>query len=291
MIRKAVFAGSFYPGDKKELENMIDGFLASARKNLKARQCPPSATADFQRRTFCRGLIAPHAGYVYSGQTQAYSYSALIPERVVILGVNHTGSGGPISLFGDGAWVVPNGTAECDVEFARTLAGKIPSLAADVSSHMREHSIEVQIPFLLRRNPRVKIVPISMYDYSVDTARALGKALAETVKIFPGTLIAASSDFTHCGPGYGQLPPKGMSAADWAKKQDALAEKKILALDAAGLFETVHDNGISMCGLGPVMALIFALQGSSAEKLYYDTSSSVSGDYLSAVGYASYAFR
>ncbi len=298
MMRNPVFAGSFYPGGKKELLKMIDGFLADAGKNVAAKKCPPSvrrgalsATADILRRTFCRGVIAPHAGYVYSGLTQAYSYSAVIPERVVILGVNHTGAGGPLSLFGEGSWIVPNGKAVCDSEFAEALCGNMPSLKTDVFSHMREHSIEVQIPFLLRRNPGVKIVPVSMYDYSLESTRALGKALSETIEIFPDTLIAATSDFTHCGPGYGQLPPEGMAAADWARKQDALAEKKILAMDAEGLFKTVHDNGISMCGLGPVTALMFALPGASPEKLYYDTSSSVSGDEFSAVGYAAYAFR
>jgi len=284
MIRNPVFAGSFYPGAKKELLQMIDGFLASAEKKIKEKKCPP-------RRTFCRGVIAPHAGYVYSGQTQAYSYSVVIPERVVILGVNHTAGGGPLSLFGEGSWILPNGRAECDNEFTEELSKNMPSLTTDIFSHIREHSIEVQIPFLLRRNPQVKIVPVSMYDYSVESARALGKALSETIKFFPDTLIAATSDFTHCGSGYGQLPPEGMPASEWAKKQDAFAEKKILAMDAEGLFKTVHEKEISMCGLGPVMALMFALPGASAAKLFYDTSSSVSGDELSAVGYASYAFR
>ncbi|PIV18935.1 MAG: AmmeMemoRadiSam system protein B [Elusimicrobia bacterium CG_4_10_14_3_um_filter_49_12_50_7] len=277
VIRNAAFAGSFYPGEKQGLENMIDGFLSVVPKNLKGGKC--------------RGLIVPHAGYVYSGQTQAYAYSALIPERVVLLGVNHSGSGGPLSLFGEGAWLVPNGRVECDDEFSEALAAKMPSLQTDASSHIREHSIEVQIPFLLRRNPLVKIVPISIYDYSVESAAELGKALSGTLKEFPGTLITASSDFTHCGQGYGQLPARGLSAAAWAEKQDALAEAKILSMDAEGLFETVRDNTISMCGLGPVMALIFALQDSSPEKLYYDTSSSVSGDEFSAVGYAAYALR
>ncbi|MEA2081245.1 MAG: AmmeMemoRadiSam system protein B [Elusimicrobiota bacterium] len=277
MIRKAVFAGSFYPGEKKELLRMIDGFLDEASKNVKEKKC--------------RGVIVPHAGYVYSGQAQAYSYSAVIPERVVVLGVNHTGGGGPLSLFGQGSWIVPNGRADCDGEFAEELSKNMPSLTTDIFSHIREHSIEVQIPFLLRRNPGVKIVPVSMYDYSVDSARALGKALSETIKLFPDTLIVASSDFTHCGPGYGQMPPSGMPAAKWAEKQDAIAEKKILAMDAEGLFKTVHESKISMCGLGPVMSLMFALAGSAPEKLFYDTSSSVSGDELSAVGYASYVFR
>ncbi|MBA3065533.1 AmmeMemoRadiSam system protein B [bacterium] len=277
MIRNPAFAGSFYPGEEKELLKMIDNFLAKAGKNIKAKKC--------------RGVIVPHAGYVYSGLTQAYAYSAPIPERVIILGVNHAGAGSALSLFGGGTWIVPNGCAECDAEFAKELSKNMPSLKTDVVSHMREHSIEVQLPFLLRRNSDVKITPISMYDYSVESARALGAALAKTIEVFPGALIVASSDFTHCGPGYGQMPPSGMNAAGWAEKQDALAEKKILAMDTEGLFKTVHDNGISMCGLGPVMALMFALRGASPEKLYYNTSSSVSGDDLAAVGYAAYAFR
>lgn len=256
---------------------MIDAFLGDSGEELRDRKC--------------RGLISPHAGYVYSGQAQAYSYSALIPERVVILGVNHSGTGGPLALFGEGKWRTPLGEAVCDNDFARELAARMPFLATDVSAHIREHSIEVQIPFLQRRNPQVRIVPLAMYDYSIEAAEVLGKALSETIELFPGTIIAASSDFTHCGPGYGQLPPRGITAPDWAEKQDKLAEKKILAMDSRGLFETVHENRISMCGLGPVMALLFALAGAEPEKLYYDTSSSVSGDELSAVGYASYAFR
>jgi len=262
MIREPVVAGQFYPGEEKELNTIIDEFLSRAFKKVKTEKY--------------RGIIVPHAGYVYSGQAQAFSYTSEIPARAVILGVNHRGIGEPTALFGEGEWAVPNGKLKCDEEFGGMLLKEMPSLKVDPLAHSQEHSIEVQVPFLIRRNPGVLITPVSMYDYSVENARALGAAIAEVLKKLPETVIIASSDFTHYEP------------VETAGKQDALAEEKILAMDPEGLNDTVQNNHITLCGLGPIMTLLFALQGGRVKKIFYDTSATASGDSSSVVGYASY---
>jgi len=262
MIREPVVAGMFYPGEEKELNTMIDGFLSRAFEKVTSEKY--------------RGIIAPHAGYVYSGQAQAFSYTSEIPARAVIFGVNHRGLGEPTALFGEGEWAVPNGKLKCDDEVGEMLLKEMPSLKIDPLAHSQEHSIEVQVPFLIRRNSGVLITPVSMYDYSVETARALGAAIAEVLKKFPETIIIASSDFTHYEP------------VKIAGKQDSLAGEKILAMDPDGLHGTVKNNRITLCGLGPIMALLFALRGGRAKKIFYDTSATASGDSSSVVGYASY---
>ncbi|MFH1352281.1 MAG: AmmeMemoRadiSam system protein B [bacterium] len=265
MIRKPVVTGLFYPGEKEELNTMIDGFLSRAFKKVKSEKY--------------RGIIAPHAGYVYSGQAQAFSYTAAIPARAVILGVNHRGLGEQVALFGKGEWAVPNGQLKCDDEVGEMLLTEMPSLRIDPRAHSQEHSIEVQVPFLIRRNPAVLITPVSMYDYSVETARTLGAAIAEVLKKFPETIIIASSDFTHYEP------------AETAGKQDSLAGEKILAMDPDGLHGAVKNNSITLCGLGPIMTLLFAIPGGKAKKIFYDTSATASGDSSSVVGYASYGIK
>ncbi len=265
MIRRPVVAGLFYPGEEEELNAMIDGFLSRAFKKVKPEKY--------------RGIIAPHAGYVYSGRPQAFSYTAEIPERAVILGVNHRGIGEPTALFGKGEWAVPNGQLKCDDEVGEMLLKEMPSLMIDPRAHSQEHSIEVQLPFLIRRNSGVLITPVSMYDYSIETARTLGAAIANVLKKFPETIVIASSDFTHYEP------------AETAEKQDSLAGEKILAMDPEGLNDTVQDNHITLCGLGPIMTLLFAMPGGKAKKIFYDTSATASGDSSSVVGYASYGIK
>jgi len=265
MTREPAVAGMFYPDDKRELNGMIDGFMKRAEE-----ECPPERY---------RGIIAPHAGYVYSGQTQAFSFTAEIPERVVILGVNHRGAGRPVALFGKGYWNVPNGILKCDGEISAVLKDKISTAGYDPAAHSGEHSIEVQLPFLIRKNPQALITPVLIYDYSPETAAQIGAALAEALKKYPQTLIIASSDFTH----YESRKP--------AARQDNLASEKILAMDAEGLYKVVREKNISMCGLGPVMAMLFALRPGEVKRLFYDTSGTASGDYSSVVGYAAFAVK
>ena len=244
----------FYPADKDELNEMVDYFIEEAEKNA-------------GRKKF-RGIIAPHAGYIFSGRTQGYSYCTEIPSRAVILGVNHHATGAPVALFGPGSWTVPNGELVCDEEIAEIIL-KNASAQIDPAAHLEEHSIEVQLPFLIRKNPDIRITPISIYDYRLDVMRHLGEAIA---------IIVASTDFTHYEP------------LREAERKDALAGEKILASDPEGLVSVVGENNITMCGLGPVLALIFALPSSRAEKLFYETSAAASGDSSSVVGYASYGF-
>jgi AmmeMemoRadiSam system protein B len=166
-----------------------------------------------------------------------------------------------------------------------------PPVEDDVSAHRHEHSIEVQLPFLQHLSPRVRFVPICMAFQEFELAAEVGDILAAALK-GRDALVIASSDFSHVGINYNQMPPRGLTAPAFAKEQDAKALEKILALDPKGLQERVAMDDISMCGYGPVTAMLVAakkLGAREAKLLKYGSSSDVSGDRDMAVGYGAVA--
>jgi AmmeMemoRadiSam system protein B len=238
------------------------------------------------------GLVVPHAGYAYSGPIAAHSYAALAedgwPSSVVILGPNHHGAGAPLALMDQG-WQTPLGTVPVDEK----LHGRLlrPPLEDDVRAHRDEHSIEVQLPFLQQMNASPRFVPLCMAFQEYDLASEVGGLVADAAK-GEDVLLVASSDFTHVGPQYNQLPTRGLTAPAFAKEQDAKAIEKILALDAKGFAAKVTQAEISMCGYGPVTAMLVAskqLGAKAATLLKYATSSDVSRDSHMAVGYGAIA--
>ncbi|MCD6423423.1 MAG: AmmeMemoRadiSam system protein B [Elusimicrobia bacterium] len=265
MIREPAVSGMFYPSDREKLNEMVDYFIENALSKVEEKKY--------------RGIIVPHAGYIFSGRTQGFSYTAEIPERAIIFGVNHHAQGAPVSLFGEGKWRVPNGILDCDSEIYKVLMKESDVFALDPHAHLEEHSIEVQLPFLIRRNPQVLITPISIYDYRIDVAREIGKAVSKILFRFPNTILIASSDFSHYVPD------------EVARKKDHIAIAKILESDAEGLWEVVEGHNITMCGLGPVGALLFSLGKAKASELFYETSATASQDYSNVVGYASIVFE
>jgi len=262
LVRKPSQAGRFYPAEIKQLNEMLGCFIKTAESKKKAL-----------------GVVSPHAGYVYSGKVAGLTLSSIqIPDRIIILGPNHTGYGADTSIMNTGAWSMPQGSVPVDEELSNKLlinGSKI--LRADVNAHSHEHSIEVQLPFLQYLNKNIRIVPICMRDYSLATCRELGRAIYETIKDIEGALIVASSDMTHYEP------------QEYAEIQDRKAIKKIIALDPDGLLYLVEKENISMCGAGPVAAMLFAVKLLGAKKselILYNTSGEASGDYSSVVGYA-----
>ena len=182
MIRRAKFAGSFYPATAYEIIEFIESnFSKNAQKHNAI------------------SIMVPHAGYIFSGKTAISVYSSInIPEKVVIIGPNHTGVGSPLSIMTEGFWKTPLGDVSIDEELARNILSNSKYLKADENAHINEHSIEVQIPLLLYFNRNFKLVPIVMGNYSLaavmDLASAVSKANSKE------TLVIASSDMSHYVP-------------------------------------------------------------------------------------------
>jgi AmmeMemoRadiSam system protein B len=259
MFREPAVAGRFYPGDPARLQAELDGFLRAGGERLPAR-----------------GLVAPHAGYMYSGAIAGEVYRRIaIPPRVIILGPNHTGLGAPVSLWPGGTWRMPLGEVPIDDALTDALT-YAPGVEIDDQAHLHEHSLEVQVPFLQRCRPDVTLTALCLGPLSFHACEALGKALGKAAAD-AGALIVASSDMSHYVP-----------AAEAATK-DRLAIDRILALDPAGLHEVVRRQRISMCGFVPATVMLVAARemgATGAELVRYGHSGEVTGDEDQVVGYA-----
>ena len=280
-MRYPAVAGGFYERSRDALVRQI--------KECYTHPLGPGRVPDVRRgERRLVGLVVPHAGYMYSGPVAAHSYAALAadgwPRSFVILGPNHHGQGAPLALTKHD-WQTPLGSATVDVDLYAALSK--PPLEEDILAHRDEHSIEVQLPFLQSLHEAVSFVPICMAFQEYEVAAEVGELVADAVKGRDVVLIA-SSDFTHVGSQYLQLPPRGMSAPEFAKEQDSKAIEMILAFDAKRFAAKVAQAEISMCGYGPVAAMLTAAKRLGADRvklLKYATSSDVSRDSHMAVGY------
>ena len=262
MIRYPVVAGQFYPDRKNALLQTLDSFLSKPAQKIEAIVA-----------------VSPHAGYVYSGAVAGRVLSAVnIPDTVVLLGPNHSGLGASQAIMSDGEWVTPLGSVPINAELAASIIQKTPGLTEDSQAHSREHSLEVQLPFLKRLNSDVAIVPICQSYCDFKTCEAIGRGVARAIAGFDGpVLMVASTDMTH------------YESADSAKMKDDMAIKHILDLDAEGLLSTVRNNAISMCGVIPTTTALVAakdLGATRAEVIAYANSGDVNKDYSQVVGYA-----
>lgn len=262
MIRKPVVAGSFYPASPSKLEEMIAGMVD-----------------DSAPREEVVGLICPHAGYIYSGPVAGAAVSRIrFTDTFIIMGPNHTGLGKPFSIMTCGTWETPLGNVEIDAELAQKLVGNSSYLEEDVNAHLREHSVEVQIPFLQHFKKDVRIVPMVLSHASGSIYKEIGLEIAEVLNgLERDVIILASSDMTHYEP------------EEQAKRKDNAAIEAILRLDEDELLERIAEQNITMCGYAPVVALISAakaMEARRAELVRYQTSGEASGDYSSVVGYA-----
>ncbi len=274
-VRRPWVAGSFYPGDPEGLRRSIEECF---RHRLGPGALPGRGVGH--RRI--AALISPHAGYIYSGPAAAHGYYQLAldgkPSTFIILGPNHTGLGSPVAMMSEGAWETPLGVVEIDGELAQAIFKASDIIDIDEIAHLREHSIEVQLPFLqYLYGSEFRFVPICMGLQDLETSRAVGRAIAEASR-GRDVVIIASTDFSHYEP------------QSRAERNDRRVIEAILNLDEEEVQRTVRRYGVSMCGYGPVSAAITAakeLGASSAELLAYHTSGDVTGDYSAVVGYAS----
>jgi MEMO1 family protein len=264
MIRPPAVAGRFYPSDPRELSSQI-------------QECTRAATGA-EKISACACLV-PHAGYMYSGHVAGAVYASLeIPRRSILLGPRHFPRGEPLAILTEGSWRTPLGDAEIDAELAAKVALACPRLRDDAVAHATEHSLEVQIPFLQQLAPAFRFVPVVLGTDRYAALEELGHAVAQVIRAQTDpVLVIASSDMNHYEP----------DAVTRVKDRRAI--DKILALDARGLFDTVRQEGISMCGFAAATAMLVAardLGSREARLVRYATSGDITGDREEVVGYA-----
>jgi MEMO1 family protein len=263
MIRPPAVAGRFYPSDPRKLARQVDDFIGGAAAIGRARGC-----------------VVPHAGYMYSGHVAGAVYAALeIPARSILLGPRHYPQGRPLAILTAGSFSTPLGDAQIDAPLAVELARACPLLREDAVAHAREHSLEVQLPFLQRIvGDRFRFVPVALATDRYGVMQDLGQAVAEVVRSeSEPVLVIASSDMNH------------YESDEITRVKDERAIARVLALDPRGLYDTVRKEGITMCGYAATVALLVAMRELGAEDaklIRYATSGDVSGDRDQVVGYA-----
>jgi MEMO1 family protein len=268
MLRMPAVSGRFYPSNPAELTALI-------------REC---INFDGNTRPVrVKACLVPHAGYVYSGRVAGAVYTRIaIPKKIVILGVRHYPRGENAAILSSGAWRTPLGDAAIDEGLAEVLRAACPFLREDSVAHGTEHSLEVQIPFLQALQPGFTFVPVALGTVRFEDLVALGEAIGRVLAASrEEILLLTTSDLNH------------YENDATTRLKDHKAIDRILALDARGLYDTCRNEAISMCGLGPTVAMITALQslgGTRAELVHYATSGDVSGDFGGVVGYAGMLF-
>jgi len=262
MIRKPAVAGQFYEASRSGLTAQVKPYVETEH----SKECVV-------------GIVSPHAGLMYSGAVAGAVYSRIkFPQTFILIGPNHTGLGSPVSIMSSGAWQMPTGTLNVDESIAVQLKEQTQLVEEDSNAHSLEHSLEVQLPFILYYSSAVKIVPVIMMTDSLEICKTVGDSIADIIgkSKYPVTIVA-SSDMSHY-------------VTDFTARQlDKKAISRMLDLDPEGLHKTVREEGISMCGVIPVTTMLYAARRLGAEKaelVKYMTSGEVSGDYDYVVGYA-----
>ena len=269
MLRFPAVAGRFYPSDPTELQSAVRAY---------------TATPDHgPRKVSAKACLVPHAGYRYSGHVAGAVFSRIVlPKKILILGVRHRPPGEPVAILSTGAWRTPLGDAPIDEVLAAELRRTCPRLHEDFVAHRSEHSLEVQLPFLQVLDPDFTFVPIALGTIRFEELATIGEAIANVLAASPGPiLLVTSSDLNHYEDDV------------TTRRKDQSAIDRLLALDARGLYDTCRAEYISMCGLGPAVAMLTALKtlgATQAELVGHATSADTSGDFSTVVGYAGIIF-
>lgn len=262
MIREPIANGQFYPSQSQQINDFV--------KELSLKK---------EQKISAKGIILPHAGYIYSGKVAATTINAVLPRKtIIILGPNHTGEGETFSLWPQGKWLLPAGPIGIDSQLAGSILGKGDFIVCDESAHINEHSIEVELPLLKYFFGDFEFVPICCKISDKNSYEKVATQIFEAIKnIKNDVLLIASTDLTHYEP------------ESSARKKDRAVIEAIINLDEAELLNKVDTLSISMCGVAPVAILILVLKKIGAKKsviTLYETSAEVSKDSSSVVGYA-----
>ncbi len=263
--RPPAVAGTFYEAQPARLRTQVEEcFAANAKPEAKQRFI---------------GAVVPHAGLMYSGYVAAAFYAlAELPKRFIILCPNHTGAGHFAAINHQGSWRTPLGEVPVDASLAEALMRTTKLLADDARAHAREHSLEVQLPFLQQLLGDFTFVPICLAMPRYDLCEEIGNGIAQVVAASEEPIgILASSDLNHYENQQSTL------------RKDQMAIDPVLALDPQELWRVVDDEDISMCGYIPTTTMLVAarrLGAVKAQLVKHATSGDINGDYSAVVGYA-----
>jgi AmmeMemoRadiSam system protein B len=268
MLRLPAVAGQFYPDNPQELAALVENYtkLEPQEQKRKVRAC-----------------LVPHAGYVYSGGVAGAVFSRIsLAKKILLLGVRHRPPGEDLAILSEGKWRTPLGDVPVDTELAAKLRKECPALREDSVAHSREHSLEVELPFLQVLHPGFSFVPVAVgtlrFEDLAETGEGIARVLNETREEI---LIVTSSDMNH------------YEDDRITREKDRKAIECLLEVDAKRLYQVCRDEEISMCGLGPAITMLTAMKRlgvERAELVRYSTSGEVTGDRDSVVGYAGMIF-
>lgn len=270
-LRPAAVAGSWYPASPDRLGRELDAYVAAA---------------EVERVPRPKAIVAPHAGLKYSGPVAAFAYKAVSGapySAAALVGPSHFVGFDGVCIWPRGAWQTPFGPVRVADDLAARIVAASAATAEPRLAHGREHSLEMQLPFIAHLLPGVPIVPMVMGHQSRQTAFGLGDALAAALNDpdgrtsdGPGVLLIASSDLSH------------YENAHTAARLDAIVLQHVEQLDAEGLMSALEMEPHHACGGGPMVAVLHAarqLGATNARVLRYADSGDVSGDKSSVVGY------
>jgi AmmeMemoRadiSam system protein B len=268
MLRLPAVAGRFYPSSAAELTALVHKYAKADAQTAPAR---------------VRACLVPHAGYIYSGHVTGAVFARIrLPKRILILGVRHYPRGEPAAILTSGAWRTPLGDAPIDEALAGALRKACALLREDSVGHSAEHSLEVQLPFLQVLVPDFTFVPVALGTVRFEDLVSVGEAIARFLAAQKeDVLLLTTSDLNH------------YEDDATTRVKDRKAIERLLARDARGLYNACRNEDISMCGLGPAVAMLTALNALDTKKselVKYATSADVSGDRDAVVGYAGMVF-
>jgi len=261
--RKPAVAGYFYPQQEEALKSVLDRLIDPTREKRKAIS-----------------LIAPHAGFEYSGPVAGAVFSSVqLPKVFAILGPNHRHVKSRFAIMKEGTWQTPFGEVPINTGLANAIVSRSDLIKDDSDAHEHEHSLEVQLPFIQYFKDDFSIVPLSIaYQTSYEELEEFGHAIAEAIRSQDeDVLIIASTDMSH------------YVTQKEAETKDSMAIEEIIHLNAQGLYDVVSQENISMCGYQPTTATIIASQdlgATQAELMKYQTSGEVTKNFQEVVGYA-----
>jgi AmmeMemoRadiSam system protein B len=270
-VRKAAVAGTWYPRVAGALAAEVDGYLTASDRG------GPGLAGDLV------ALIAPHAGLMYSGPVAAHAYRLLRDRRfdvAVLVGPSHFAGFDGVALFPSGGFDTPFGVARIDAECGSAIAAASGVVQVRPVPHAREHSLEMQLPFLARLAPGLPIVPLVVGHQTSAVASALGDALATALR-GRKALLVASSDLSH------------YQDSQTAATLDAVVVDCVAQFDDEGLQRALDARPDHACGGGPMVAVMRAARLAGARDavvLNYADSGDVSGDKSAVVGYLAAAF-
>jgi MEMO1 family protein len=267
MLRLPAVAGQFYPANPRELAAQVKRLTQNEKaEKLRVRAC-----------------LVPHAGYAYSGAVAGAVFaSVVLPKKILLLGVRHYPRGDALAILSEGAWRTPLGDVPIDAALAAALRRECPLLREDSVAHSQEHSLEVELPFLQVLAPEFSFVPVAVGTLRFEELVATGEGIARVLRQSnEEILVVTSSDMNH------------YEDEQTTRAKDRKAIDRLLQLDTKGLYDVCRTEKISMCGLGPAITMLTAMNAlgeTKAELLGYATSGDITGDRTAVVGYAGMVF-